>query len=61
MNEKKYTKKELAYISKLMEDGLDRKHAEWYLKIMQTCVKDDYDYKFHRKLFGIEDEKDISK
>jgi len=40
MKEKKYTKKEFAYISKLMADGLDRKHAEWYLNIMQTCTKD---------------------
>jgi hypothetical protein len=62
MNEKQYTEKELAYISKLMADGLDRKHAEWYLKIMQICTKDDYDYnKFHRKLYGIEDEEDSPK
>ncbi len=52
MDEKKYTEKELAYISKLMADGLDRKHAEWYLKIMQTVRNDDF--KKHEELFGDE-------
>jgi len=60
MTEKIYTEKELAYISKLMAGGMDRKRAEWYLNAMQTWTKEDYENekKFHRDMLGIEDDED---
>ncbi len=40
---KNYTKKDLAYIKKLMPNGTDRTKAEWYLHAMQTWTKEDYE------------------
>jgi hypothetical protein len=60
MKKKKFTKKELAYIKKLMAGGMDRTRAEWYLNAMQTWTKEDYKKytEFHREMLGIEDEDD---
>ncbi len=56
---KTYTPKEEAYIRKLMSHGSNRIRAEWYLNIMQTWTKKDYDnyQKVHAEMFGYDKEK----
>ncbi len=57
-NEKTHSKKELAYINKLMSHGMDKTRAEWYLNAAKTWTDGDYEnyVKYHLEMFGIKEE-----
>ncbi len=56
-NKRQYSEKEEEYLARLMEGGMDRTRAEWYLNAMQRWTHEEYEEytKFHLKMMGSEE------